>query len=189
MTTDAGNKQILRRRIAEQAAALPADYREEASRAIAEKLLQSEFWRQAKSVFLYFSLPTEPDTAPLFSAAFADNKTVYVPKCVSKTEMLAVRFTPETPLSPDAFGIPAPTAGAAVSPREIDLTVAPCVAADKTGVRLGHGAGYYDRFLANGGGRTVCLCFGRLLFERLPKEENDVRVDRVITEESRKKIK
>ena len=57
-----------------------------------------------------------------------------------------------------------------------------CVTAALHGVRLGHGAGYYDRFLAKQAGKTVCLCFRALLRADLPAEDTDVFVDLVITD-------
>ena len=63
-----------------------------------------------------------------------------------------------------------------------DLILVPCVTATPNGVRLGHGAGYYDRFLAEHSAKTVCLCFGALLRGDLPAEETDIPVDLVITE-------
>ena len=64
-----------------------------------------------------------------------------------------------------------------------DLILVPCVAAAMDGRRLGHGAGYYDRFLAGRGAKTFCLCFGRLLREDLPAGPEDIRMDAVVTED------
>ena len=91
---------------------------------------------------------------------------------------------------------------------KIDLAVVPCVSADRSGGRLGHGAGYYDRFLHGQTMYKFGLCFDELLMDnvakryapgsaaatilagqgigpvekQIPMEESDVRLDRVITE-------
>ena len=86
-------------------------------------------------------------------------------------------------VEPGLMGIPAPkmperTDGIPAA----DLILVPCVAASPGGIRLGHGAGYYDRFLAGQSGKTVCLCFRALLRPDLPAEDTDIPVDLVVTD-------
>lgn len=67
---------------------------------------------------------------------------------------------------------------------EAALVVAPALAVDRTGLRLGRGGGSYDRALAlvSGGTRVVALLYdGELLAEPLPAEPHDRRVCAVIT--------
>ena len=64
----------------------------------------------------------------------------------------------------------------------IDLALVPCMSVTRDGRRLGHGQGYYDRFLAGRPCRTLCLCYEALLCEDVPTDENDVRMDAVVTE-------
>ena len=56
------------------------------------------------------------------------------------------------------------------------------IGASEDGKRLGHGAGYYDRFLTQSGGRTVCLCFSAALCGDIPTEPTDVRMHLVVSE-------
>ena len=86
-------------------------------------------------------------------------------------------------LQPGTLGIPEPPApeDTACIP-EPDLIIVPCMTASPGGVRLGHGAGYYDRFLAAHSGKTACLCFRALMRADLPAEETDIPMDFVITD-------
>jgi 5-formyltetrahydrofolate cyclo-ligase len=174
-------KKALRKTIRARANALPESYRAAASDAIQRKVLESAEYRAAGSVFPYVAMPTEPDTRRIIERALSDGKRVYVPKCVSKTEMLAVRIKSVDDLQPGAYGIPEPVdCSETAAPNELDLILVPCVSASKDGKRLGHGAGYYDRFLAESGGTTLCLCFRETMSDAIPTDENDVRMHRVI---------
>ncbi len=67
----------------------------------------------------------------------------------------------------------------------IDVVVAPCVAADETGTRIGFGAGYYDRALADPVSRplVVVACFDvQVGAEPIPRREWDVPADVVVTD-------
>ena len=158
-------------------------YREEASLSITRQVLALPAWQRAKTVMSYVSMPEEPDTRTLNEEALAEGKTLLLPCCVDREHMLAVPVPELDGLIPGKLGIPEPAPlpeGTAVPEPEVILV--PCVAATPGGKRLGHGAGYYDRFLSEHGGMTVCLCFQALLRGDLPAEGTDVPVDLVITD-------
>lgn len=174
-------KKALRRSVTARVKLLPRAYRAAASEQIADQVLSSDEYRAAQRIFLYIGMPTEPDTAAIIEQALKDGKDVFVPKCVSKTEMLAVRIRSTDDLAPGAYGIPEPTdLSETIEPDAIDLILVPCVSAWTDGRRLGHGAGYYDRFLQGNAGKTLCLCFRKALSPDIPVDENDVRMHRVI---------
>ena len=178
-------KRLLRKSCREKAALLSSEYRRAASRKITDFIRLSPFYRNASSVFLYLSTETEPDTHALLEQAFADGKKVYVPRCISRTEMKAVRLSEDTELAVNSYGIAEPVWSAGeetLLPGEPDLVVLPCVSASRDGRRLGHGAGYYDRFLEERPGFKVCLCFEALLCADIPVTARDIRMDLVVTE-------
>ena len=176
-------KQQLRRAFKARGAALTAEYRAAADRAIRGAVLQSEAWQQAESVFLYVSMWAEPDTRALIDAALEAGKSVYVPLCCPERVMKAVRIRSLDELLPGAMGIPEPPAdGEAAEPGMLGLAVVPCITAAKDGARLGHGAGYYDRYLRLHACPTMCLCYGQMLADDLPMDEHDVWMDFVVTE-------
>jgi 5-formyltetrahydrofolate cyclo-ligase len=69
--------------------------------------------------------------------------------------------------------------------RQFDLIVAPCLGFDDELYRLGLGAGFYDRFLANQAkALKIGLCFAAgLVKPGLPHEPHDIPLDKIITEE------
>ncbi len=176
-------KKQLRKAVTARLKALPDAYRVSASDTIQDRVLETPEYRQAQRIFLYLHMPTEPDTDRIIRQAIADGKAVYVPKCTSKTEMIAVRIRSFDALAPGAYGILEPLdCSETIEPDAIDLILVPCVSACADGRRLGHGAGYYDRFLKGNAQKTICLCFGQALCDRIPTDENDVPMRRVISE-------
>lgn len=179
-------KKTLRRIVAQILKALPEEYRVSASANIQDQVLASEEYRRAERIFLYIAMPTEPDTGRIIERALSDGKEVYVPKCVSKTEMIAVRIRSTDDLKPGAYGILEPQdCSETIEANEPDLIIVPCVSASKDGKRLGHGAGYYDRFLKGNADKTLCLCFEKVLTPDIPMDENDVFMHRVIFDETK----
>ena len=83
------------------------------------------------------------------------------------------------------FGIDEPV-GPSVDPLTIDVVVTPGVAFDADGGRLGHGAGFYDRFyarLAGDGHRPerIGAAHDVQVVEAVPVEDWDVPMDVIVT--------
>lgn len=176
-------KQELRRAFKARGAALTSEYRDAADRAIYDAVLQSEAWRQAESVFLYVSMWAEPDTRALIGAALGEGKRVYVPLCCPERVMKAVRIRSLDELKPGTLNIPEPPEeNETAAPGTLGLAVVPCITATADGARLGHGAGYYDRFLNRHTCPAMCLCYSQMLADALPMDEYDVWMDFVVTE-------
>lgn len=88
-------------------------------------------------------------------------------------------------LLPAAFGLrePPPPWLPAESAAEADVILVPALAVDRTGTRLGRGAGFYDRTLgwAAPGVRLVAVVRDDELVEELPAEPHDVRMTHALT--------
>ena len=135
---------------------------------------------------LYMSLPQEVQTAALIAQAQRQSKRVVVP-VVTPQGLVAV-ICPSDPgdFLPGPYGILEPRdTSAVVPPAEIDCVFTPGVGFDTHGVRLGYGAGYYDRFLhqlpatAEVGG----LAFHIQIVARIPRMPHDVNMSFVVTEQ------
>jgi 5-formyltetrahydrofolate cyclo-ligase len=82
------------------------------------------------------------------------------------------------------FGVPEPRAGLAMEPGELRAVLVPGLGFDRTGARLGRGAGFYDRYLRGIGPETLVIgvCFEVQVVERVPTEAHDRSVDTLVTE-------
>ncbi len=176
-------KAELRAQVAHLRAAWEAEYVEESDHGIEERFMNLAAWKTARTVFSYVSVRAEPSTRRIMAATLAAGKRLCVPRCEGSGIMRPREILSLEDLHPAPFGLLEPGEDAPIVPAEqIELAIVPCVAADRQGHRLGHGGGYYDRYLANLRCPTVCLCRGRALLPALPVEEHDVRVKMVLTE-------
>lgn len=134
----------------------------------------------------YWSLPEEADVRPLLYHLAERGQTCCLPVVVAKGAPLAFRqWTPDTPFVDGVFGIPVPPESApSVTP---DVIFAPLLAVDRLGYRLGFGGGFYDRTLAqlrtdNPDLRAYGVAFSDQIWETVPRDAYDCRLDGVVTE-------
>ncbi len=139
----------------------------------------------ARCVMCYASNEREPSSLPLIDYLLKKGVRVALPRCDGEQNgiMSAHEITSSKELSPGAFGISEPpSTNPVVLKEDVDVIIMPCVATDRHGVRLGHGMGYYDRFLFGAVCKTICLCYERLVFESLPSDTHDIKPNCIITE-------
>jgi len=163
------------------------DERRRRSEAIWRKVVRLTAFRRAKTVCCYVALPYEVQTWRMIERMLERGKRVVVPVAQPRTKRLALSEVrnPAAELARGAFGVwePAPTALRPVSARTLDLVLVPGIAFDRRGHRLGHGRGYFDRFLARlpKTTPTVGLAFRFQLLDRLPVASHDHAVQTVLT--------
>lgn len=135
----------------------------------------------------YHPFRTEIDPRPLMATLQAAGCVLALP-CTpprgSDAGLAFRRLDPTHTLAPSAFGVAEPPAHA--ERVEPDLVLVPLLAFDRTGARLGYGAGHYDRTLprlaARPGLRAIGLAYAAQEVERLPVEPHDARLDGILTE-------
>ena len=175
-------KKLLR----EKAAALRSavENREELSEKIAQKLFSLDAYLSCNQIFAYFSYGCEVQTKLIIEKALSDGKKTALPRCEKSGAMSFHYIKNKSDLKEGVFkGIFEPKADCekAVLNKKT-LVLVPALAFGRDGTRLGHGMGFYDRFLSGFTGKTVGLCFETSLFETLPQDENDIPVLLIITE-------
>ncbi len=150
---------------------------EEKDRALAARFLSSPF-AQAESFFVYLSYRDEADTHFLVGELLVRGKRVCCPRTEGR-EMRSVRY--RLPLERDRFGILQPPEG---EEETCAVALVPLLAADETGIRLGYGGGYYDRYLsAHPEIVRVGYAYGGQAAAKLPAEDTDVPLDALVTDE------
>jgi len=178
-------KKVLREQVKELRAHFTGEEMEKANVEMQTRLLLFPYFQSAESIFCYVSMDNEPSTGEILSTAFSSGKSVYVPRCLPGKEriMEAVEIHAWDDLEKGTMGILEPKKEIKGTDRkDFSLMLIPCLATDRRGGRLGHGAGYYDRFLEGAVGKKLCLCFDSLLFSKIPMGRQDIFMDYVLTE-------
>lgn len=134
--------------------------------------------------FLSITKNREVNTWPLIEWLKSKQKQIVVSRCSTTTnELTHYLFEDYRQLKENKLGIPEPQDGTIVSPDSLDAVLVPLIVFDRKGHRLGYGAGYYDRFLAEC--KPDCLKIGLSLAPPLDEipfvEAHDVPLDYCIT--------
>ena len=102
--------------------------------ALCKRIVESEAYQKAQSVMAYLAMPKEANLDALVTQALADGKTVYVPVCVSKTEMVAARLRRLDDVKTGVLHIRIPNEPyECAAPTDLDLILVPGVAFDTKG--------------------------------------------------------
>ena len=176
-------KKELRHLVAQREAQLDAAYLKESEAAIAAFVLTLPEYERAGTVFCFVSMGREVETRPILLHALAAGKRVGVPLCTGKGIMEIRRITGLGDLVPGFYGIMEPRQECPVMEAEqIDFALIPCVSCDKKGRRLGHGGGYYDRYLEHATFAAATVCRERLICDEVPVEAHDIAIKTIVTE-------
>ena len=179
------SKTAWRKRMAVLLKARHAAERQRASQVVARRVCALAAFRRAQTVMVYLPLPYEIDTAAIIRRARRLGKRIVVPVSVTKRRRIVPILLPNGgAVQAGPYGIVEPVKPRVVVPvGEIDLVVVPGVAFDRRGHRLGHGQGYYDRFLKRlpDAVPRVGIGFACQVVDRLPATSRDVPLDRVLT--------
>ncbi|MCI6306695.1 MAG: 5-formyltetrahydrofolate cyclo-ligase [Subdoligranulum sp.] len=179
-------KQVARRAARQQLAQISPQEFSAIGAAMWQTLQAQPAWQNAESVFCFVGALHEPDTMPILQGALSAGKQLLVPRIAGPGQMQLVPLQSLEQLQPGAFGIlePGQALPAVPAGSGVQLAVLPCLAAARSGARLGHGGGYYDRFLANYSGRRLILCPEALLAQSLPTGPLDEPAQAVLTEKA-----
>ena len=182
----AAAKTALRERIIENRRALDATRLAVAARELRDVALDMPEIADVRSVAAYVSVGSEPGTGPLLESLYERGVEVVLPILLPHGDLDWAPYTGPDGLVPAARGMlePVTEAMGTAAVTTVDAVLAPGLAVDRRGIRLGRGAGSFDRALARVGRRVftcVLLHDGEVLDMPVPREAHDVPVSAAAT--------
>ncbi|GIG28963.1 5-formyltetrahydrofolate cyclo-ligase [Cellulomonas marina] len=164
--------------------------RQEAARALAAVVRGIPAVADARCVACYAARPGEPDTVPLLEALAARGVRVLLPVLGTNLRRDWAEYQGAEDLRERAPGRPPEPSGPSLGPAALadaDVVLAPALAVDSRGSRLGQGGGWYDRVLADArpGVPVIALVHDEEVYDAtvhpVPVQPHDRGVDAVAT--------
>jgi 5-formyltetrahydrofolate cyclo-ligase len=182
--TIAALKEVVRKEALERRAALKPRLTELSGR-LADIFLKQIPLPRGATVSAYVAIGDEADPAPLLQELRARGHAIVLPRVTGRGKPLDFhRYDVGKALVPGGFGLSEPARDWPQA--EPDVLIVPLLAFDAPGYRIGYGAGFYDRTLAKLRAARDVLAVGFAFagqeFETVPHDENDQRLDWVVTE-------
>ena len=184
-----GRKSALRREVLIRRNTLSEAEQTRAASSITQRILEHEWFREAKVVLGFASYGSEIGTDRILLQTLRLGKQLYLPKVIGD-EMLFFRIKDMCELRAGYKGIREPqgTDGQyeylqCEKDDRPALILVPGVAFDTERRRMGYGKGFYDRFLADKPGlvtHSIGLAHACQMVAEVPCEETDIRPAQVI---------
>lgn len=148
-----------------------------------EIFLQSNIYKESKTLMLYMPLGNEINPMKIVEQAYRDDKKVIFPVTDEQSGIITPIYASEnTEFSIGAFSVSEPKSNFVADKKKIDVVLVPGIAFDKKGNRIGFGKGCYDQFLYHISAVTVGFCYESQLCPLIPSESTDYALDFIVTE-------
>ena len=180
------DKRELRRIMLAKRRLITAEEQAAASAAICDAIgrVLAEHGHKKGVILSYLPYGREIDLGRLHTELWQQGTRLAVPRTFGLPDgnMEAALYLPQDKLTKTALGVYEPLEAPVVALQDIGVVLAPGVAFDKAGNRLGHGKGYYDRYLAMlpEGALTIGVAYAWQIVDELPTEDFDLPMDMVI---------
>ena len=157
---------------------------------ISKRIINSDYFKNAEQVLVFAASDYEFDTRYIIERCRFLYKRVFYPVCVDN--MGTMEFLKVESVGDLQYGMynilePKPTCKKYV-PKENDTVIVPALSVDKNGNRIGYGKGYYDRFLKDFNGVSICPCYEEMVVDTLPTDENDIKINILVTQNQLKEV-
>ena len=180
-------KKMIRTEMLKRRKSLSEEERAAGSEIICQKFLESEEYRDARTILLYKSYNCEVCTDLIFERAVSDKKTVAYPisRITDGIPELVFYITDDASVLTEGYkGIYEPdTSKARIFQGKADVCIVPGSAFDSRCHRIGYGKSFYDRYLRdNRPEHVIGLAFSVQIADDFETEECDIDTDAVITD-------
>ena len=179
-------KAALRKHLLEKRDATSAELRDIASEKIHENLKKNSSFINAQNIACYFPIGSEVNTHNIMLDTLEQGKNLLLPKIIDDNIEFYIVSNLEK-LEKGRFEIMEPK-DSCERTKKIDCVLIPTVGVSKSGVRLGYGHGYYDRFLSSTDAMKISLTYSKQIVKSIPSDSHDIKIDWIVTENENIKI-
>jgi 5-formyltetrahydrofolate cyclo-ligase len=181
----AETKRLWRAELLAERRRVPATVRFSEALALATHLTSGRIVRRGQTVCAYVPIGSEPGSAQMLDDLNEFGARVLLPVVNGHGPLDWGWYAGPDSLRLGPYGLREPIGEllGTSALRIADLVLVPALAVDRHGIRLGRGAGHYDRSLtlAANGTHLVAVVRDQEIFEALPGEPHDIRMTAVLT--------
>lgn len=179
------NKKQLRLQCRQARNSLTPIQQQQHAQAVKATLLALSFFQSAQlSVGVTLAFDGEVDLMPTMQA-LKNQHQLYLPRLKPDTTLDFLPWQEQAEMQANVLGIPEPMGEQVIGIADLDVVLMPLVGVDKLGNRLGMGAGYYDKSLAQARQRPYLIGVAHQCqqVESLPVDAWDIPLDALVTEQ------
>ncbi len=139
----------------------------------------SSLFDDITNVGVYHAIGSEVMTSGIIQDLLGSGLNVFLP-AIQNNVIVFKNVHGIKDLIPGIFGI--------MEPRETCMTgrpnilLVPAVGATLSGIRLGYGHGYYDRYIQKNCPVTICVTMDKQVVKKIPSNPSDALMDWIVTE-------
>ncbi len=174
-------KAALRKNLLERRDETSADLRDISSRKIHQNLKQIDAYDTSQNIACYFPIGSEVNTQEVMLDILEKGKNLLLPR-ITKNDIVFHTVTNLEKLEKGDFDIMEPRDDYKKA-EKIDSILVPTIAISKSGIRLGYGKGYYDRFLSTTKAVKISLTYSKQIIKSIPNDTHDIKMDWIVTED------
>ena len=152
-----------------------------ASKKMQKRLKKINAFKDAQKIGVYYPIGSEILTQDIIQELLSNGKDVFLPKVIGKNIEFR-KIIDFSSLEKGSFDIMEPRDDCQID-NSLDVVLVPTVGISPTGVRLGYGHGFYDRFLSEHKTTTISLTLEKQIIKNIPKSEHDIIIDWIVTED------
>lgn len=161
---------------------IPISEKNKFDKEITDKILSLKEFKNAENILLFATTGSEFQTKLIFELSREQNKNLYFPKCLKNFKMSFYKINDLSEMKSGMYGILEPEEAEIYNNfSATDLIIVPALSVDKSFNRIGYGKGYYDRFLKDFKGVSVCPIYPELISKEVPTGQFDIPLDIIIT--------
>jgi 5-formyltetrahydrofolate cyclo-ligase len=158
------------------------------SRAVEDRLFACKDLSACQNLMFFLSFGNEVRTDEMIMRSLTEGRQVYVPRLITRERRLEVceitDMDQEFELGSYDIREPSRSNSKVVSPSIIDAVIAPGLAFDRSGGRIGYGGGYFDWLFKQlpDEALRIGVTYGFQVVDSIPQDSWDERVQTIFTE-------